>query len=231
LDKVMAGLRRIATQGKCSIDLLHHSNKSSAGQPGAQSSSRGASSIMGAARFAYTLTAATEAEIKNLDPDAAGQKLIKLSATKANFSSKEGATRFFRLIGVQLTNGPRGEEIDGDNVAVAVPVAPRVRLGEPANENPEECQRLRAFIIGAMDEDRVPLITLVRKVMAANRIEQSTARKLINRHVPRGAPVQVRVENSDWELSLEPISSARNAALMLIRSQVKQSGAQLSAAA
>jgi AAA domain len=101
MDYVMVVLKEIAIRANCAIWLIHHSGK--AGVTMDPNGSRGASSIIGAARVSETLTVLTE---KEREAFGCGDDVVKREATKANLTrfSKDD-TQYLRVSGHAVGNG------------------------------------------------------------------------------------------------------------------------------
>src|SRR5206468_2093606 len=92
----------------------HHMAKGSA-DPGNANRGRGASAMKDAARLVYTLTPMAPEEAQGFGiPEADRRRLIRMDAGKVNICPA-GDAKWFRLVGVPLSNGtdlyPHGDEV------------------------------------------------------------------------------------------------------------------------
>jgi len=222
LEKVMTALRRIAHDGDCSVDLLHHSNKNLAGQSGVQASARGASSITAAARYAYTLTRLKDEEIKKLglDPQRERERLVKLACAKSNYSTREDATRIFRFQSVNLFNGPEGNEMAGDHVGV-------VDLAKVADTKHHQAEfsdldeaRVLQMIVEAMTGAESSVKSVVPILMKSLLLSETKVRNLIRDQLPQDQWVPVQVDDVSWELQRKRKGNYDTAPLILHRRRV-----------
>ena len=219
LEKVMTALRRIAHDGDCSVDLLHHSNKNLAGQSGIQALARGASSITAAARYAYTLTRLKDEEIKKLglDPQRERERLVKLACAKSSYSAREGATRFFRFHSVNLFNGPKGTELAGDHVGVVELMKVAEAKHAFAEFGDVDGARLLQMIVEAMTGAKSLVKSVVPILMKSLRLSETTVRSLIRDQLPVDQWVPVHVGDVSWELRMERKGDYNTAPLILHR--------------
>jgi hypothetical protein len=112
IDMVAKEWAFIADVCNCSINLVHHVRKTNGAEVTAESS-RGAVSLIGAARsvIVYNRMTKPEAEAAGIDPKLAGFH-FRMQNDKANLAPAEGAD-WFRMNNVDLVNG--------DSVGVAGP--------------------------------------------------------------------------------------------------------------
>ena len=97
MDYVMVTLKYIAQQANCAVWLIHHSGKNALDPTG----SRGASSIVAAARVAECLSKPSNEERSNLG---LGKDVIKLDRVKENLAVSEDC-QWLRIFGQPVGNG------------------------------------------------------------------------------------------------------------------------------
>jgi hypothetical protein len=108
MDYVMVVLKEIAIRANCAIWLIHHSGKS--GTTLDANGSRGASSIIGAARVSETLTPPTD---KEREAYGLGEDVVKLEPTKANLAPfGKGDIQYLRVLGHSVGNGDYAQVIE-----------------------------------------------------------------------------------------------------------------------
>jgi hypothetical protein len=108
-------LVRLAAEAKVAVVAAHHFRKGSAA-PGDIAAARGASAIIDAARLTFTLTRMSEAEADELDvPAEERPHLVRLDDGKVNLAPPAQATRWYRLVSIELGNGtdayPNGDSV------------------------------------------------------------------------------------------------------------------------
>ena len=115
IDCVVSVLASIADEYNCAVDAPHHTSKGPA-NPGNADRGRGASAFKDGGRLVYTLApmAAEEAELFNV-PDADRRLIIRVDSAKVNIARPAADARWFKLVGVPLSNGtalyPNGDEV------------------------------------------------------------------------------------------------------------------------
>jgi AAA domain len=116
LRMVVAQFRAMAVKYNMAVILLHHTRKGASASPGDPDTSRGASSIVGAARVVLTVTTMGEDDAKafGVPPDAR-RHYFRLDSAKSNYSPLD-AEEWFEKVGYGLENG--------EQVAAAVPWTP-----------------------------------------------------------------------------------------------------------
>lgn len=121
IDMVAKEWARIATAANCAVVLAHHCGKPKApGEAVTANSSRGASSLVDAARGGLALNTMTEAEADRFGIDKGERRrFFRADSAKANRAPAD-AGQWFELVSVHLENGPDG----GDSVGVATPWSP-----------------------------------------------------------------------------------------------------------
>jgi hypothetical protein len=112
VERVVSIFRRIASETKCAIDLIHHTKKGggdSESHAGNAESTRGASSLINAARIATTLARMTKKRAKDWGLDwERGRRMLRLDSSKGNYSLPDESAHWFEMTSVPL---PSGEEI------------------------------------------------------------------------------------------------------------------------
>lgn len=122
IDYVMDLFAKIADKCDISVLLVHHTRKGFVG--GDADSVRGSSSMVGAARVAFTLSpmSSEEASAFNISQDDR-RSYIRLDNAKANLSKSAGDAQWIFLDSVNLGNASE-EYPNGDSVQVATPWSP-----------------------------------------------------------------------------------------------------------
>lgn len=118
LRAVIAAFRELAIECQIAVAILHHTRKGSAASPGDPDTARGASSIIGAARVALTLTGMAEADAQAFGLPTGAEaraRFIRLDDTKQNYAALRAA-EWFEKTAVVLDNG--------EAVAAAAPWTP-----------------------------------------------------------------------------------------------------------
>ena len=104
----------IANETGCAVLLVHHTRKGAVA--GDADSGRGAIALVNAARSAFTLTAMSEDEAKELGVSDDVRRLhIRLDDAKANLAPPSAKARWYRLASIALGNA-RPDYPNGDNV-------------------------------------------------------------------------------------------------------------------
>lgn len=111
MDLVVKAWGRIAEQGNCSIELVHHVRKAQAGQGASYGDARGASALTDAARHVRRLTRMTADEARYADVDE-GEfwRYSREADSKDNLAPPAGDNSWRQMISEELPNG--------DNVGV-----------------------------------------------------------------------------------------------------------------
>lgn len=130
IDFVADIFGRIADRTGCAFNLVHHTRKLPAGyenQNGNADTSRGAGSLVAAARVAHTVLPMSTSDAENLGIPAEDRRwYVRLDDAKGNMAPPPDGATWFRWQSVALFNGPLGT--DGDEVGVLEPWdAPDVR--------------------------------------------------------------------------------------------------------
>jgi|GEM_PF-5116403 len=125
IDKVVKQFSDIAKETHCAIHLIHHPPKSAArgNFRGDQFASRGAGSLMGAARLAHTLDVMNEeeAEAYGFSP-VERMSLVRLDTAKSNITKWDGRGWWYRRISVDMPHLCFTEEASGEQgIGLVVP--------------------------------------------------------------------------------------------------------------
>ena len=111
MDLVVKAWGRIAEQGNCSIELVHHVRKAQVGQGVSYGDARGASSLTDAARHVRRLTRMTADEARYADIDEREfWRYSREADSKDNLAPPAGDNSWRKMVSVELPNG--------DNVGV-----------------------------------------------------------------------------------------------------------------
>jgi hypothetical protein len=218
VEQVAEVIRHIAHETGCSIDLVHHSIKSHAGNSeshaGDMNAARGASSLTGSVRIIYTLSPMSGKTAKDLNvPAQVAARLVRLDQGKGNYSARDPSTRWFELTSVPIGNGTDagdGFMVDGDTVAVPVPWKPPIAESEVAEEDvnngdPNETagQRVRNLLAKSMQTDRVELRSLIKIVEQEFGIGKTAARGRVMKAVPDDRGGLAHVNDVLYRLTIE----------------------------
>lgn len=199
IEQVADAIRRIAYATGCSIDLVHHSVKSHAGNTeshaGDMNAARGASALIGSVRIIYTLSPMSEKRANALSiPPHLSARLVRLDHGKGNYSVRDPSIRWFELVTVPIENGGTvGDWIlsGGDTVAVPVRWHPAAVDAAEDEDNPHEGdpkeaeqQRVRDFLARTMPADRCKLSSLIGNLARELAVAKTTARNRVMRAIP-----------------------------------------------
>jgi len=139
IDLVAKEWSRIASQADCAVILVHHARKTG-GEAVTAESSRGASSLVDAARGGLALNTMTEGEADKFGIDRQDRRrYFRADDAKPN-RAPAGSGQWFHLVSAYLGNGPNG----GDSVGVATPWSPPDPFDDVTVEHLREAQRLIA---------------------------------------------------------------------------------------
>lgn len=139
IDLVAKEWSRIGSQAGCAVVLVHHSKKMG-GEAVTAESSRGASSLVDAARGGLALNTMSELEADRfgIDRDRRRQ-FFRADNAKAN-RAPAGVGEWFELVSVHLDNGPDG----GDSVGVATTWSPPDPFEDVTAAHLDEVERIIA---------------------------------------------------------------------------------------
>jgi hypothetical protein len=235
IEQVAEVIRHIAHETGCSIDLVHHSIKSHAGNSeshaGDMNAARGASALIGAVRIIYTLSPMSAKTATTLKvPPHVSARLVRLDQGKGNYSARDPLIRWFELVSVQIGNGTDlgdGFMVDGDTVAVPVPWKPAVVEAEKSADDaksgdPKETQQqcLRNFLAQTMQTDRVGLSSLIGQIQIELGIGKSAARDRVMNAVKDGNEALAQANGVSYRLSIEREEPSPPNPVFLIRTIV-----------
>lgn len=206
IEKVVTIFNEIAGRTNCSIFLVHHTRKGA--QAGEAESSRGASSIVGNVRAAFTLAAMSQEDAKELgvSPDER-RFLIRLDDAKANMAPKSEKAEWIKLLGQNLGNGD-AEYPHGDNVQVVTAWLPpdlwegvtahtaNAILDVIAGGQPQEDGTVEYYTASKQAKSRWAGVPIMR-ILAENGQDRNEgqAQQIINRWLKAEPPV---LETSDY---------------------------------
>ncbi len=118
IDKIAKAWGRVAKDAGCSIILVHHTSKAGSTDVTAMSA-RGAVALVNAARSTLVINRMEEGEADRLGiPADERRRYIRVQDDKHNRAPAENAN-WYRLVSVDLGNGPDNEIWGSDSVAVA----------------------------------------------------------------------------------------------------------------
>jgi hypothetical protein len=145
--------REIARRTNTAVYLIHHTKKYASGMSGDADAARGASALIGVARYVSTMFPMTEAEadlmaVKSDDR----HRYVRLDGAKANLALITGAASWFEKKSQDVGNGALG--IEGDEAGVLVPWEPPGLFADLSTDTIN--QVLRAIHAGVLDDDGRP---------------------------------------------------------------------------
>jgi len=136
IDLVAKEWSRIASQAGCAVILVHHARKTG-GEAVTAESSRGASSLVDAARGGLALNTMTEGEADKFGIDRQDRRrYFRADDAKPN-RAPAGSGQWFHMVSVHLDNGPNG----GDSVGVATRWSPPDPFDDVTIEHLRQVQR------------------------------------------------------------------------------------------
>ena len=202
MNAVLGVFKRIAFDGRCAIELIHHTRKvggNSEAHAGDAEAGRGASSIKDAGRVSATLARMSRESAANLglDWDTIGRHLVRLDTAKGNYQTADANARWYRLVSVALPNG--------DEVGVHEPFDLEPVIAERSAEDEARADEInhqyRVDIVRAMNGSSRRRLTQVADNLHAvwginSRMQMRTR---ITSAVPE-APVVVEVEGTRMRL-------------------------------
>ena len=116
IDLVVKAWGRVADQGNCAVELVHHVRKAQPGQSASYGDARGASALTDAARHVRRLTSMTNDEARYAGIDERERwRYSKEGDSKDNLAPPRGDGSWRQMVSVDLPNG--------DNVGVVEPWA------------------------------------------------------------------------------------------------------------
>lgn len=118
MDRIVKEWGRVAQRANCAIELVHHSRKSSAGEPEITvEAARGGKALTDGCRSVRVLNRMSRGEGENAGVDDP-RLYFRTFIDKANLASPAECSTWFKLESVGLGNGGNGA---GDSVGVVVP--------------------------------------------------------------------------------------------------------------
>lgn len=129
----------IASQCRCSIELIHHARKSN-GTGFSIEDSRGAKSLIDKSRMSRTLGPMTDKEAEVFDIDDQ-RRYFKVDAGKVNLVLPSKSSRWFRLESIDLCNGDNAPDLQSDSVGVATKCKPDTPFDKISKSDTRAVQR------------------------------------------------------------------------------------------
>lgn len=196
IEKVVSEYRSIAKETGVAILLVHHTRKigkDSEAHAGDVEASRGASSLIGAARIAFTLARMSKetADKHGIDWHV-GNRLLRLDDGKMNFSLKLAEAEWYEMVSVDLPNG--------DSVGVPVPfdiseLAKRAEA-EKAEDRTKQIEarvtEIANTVANFMTDDEQPQGEIISAYMAKTGLKRTAANDAI-KMLPVGSAYAVKV--------------------------------------
>ena len=120
IESVAKQWGHIADEANCSIGLVHHVRKSTTGKVAAIEDSRGASSLIDAARVRRIVNTMTveQARAAGISPERRGY-YISSDLSRSNLGPPDGSLTYYELLSVDLNNGLDGNQ--ADEIGVPMP--------------------------------------------------------------------------------------------------------------
>ena len=193
MEEICSALRYIASETNCAIEIDHHVRKApgdSESHAGDMDSARGASSLVGAVRYASTLARMSKAsaEKQNIPPETA-RRLIRLDSAKSNYALPDEMASWYQLESVDLGNGDDGP---GDAVGVPRPIELKdiKRVADTATG--EQAQALRERLTQVADwliqqpEGTASMRDACDAMQQTWEISETGTRVYLQKHIARG---------------------------------------------
>ncbi|MCG7898947.1 MAG: helicase RepA family protein [Candidatus Thiodiazotropha weberae] len=179
IQQVITFYKRIAAETGCAIVIVHHTSKSggdSEAHAGNADSSRGASALINACRFAHTLARMSSNTADDLGIDSEERRrMIRIDSAKANYALPDKEASWFRLDTVELPNG--------DQVGVPAPFDLNLLTAEAIRAKEEKKHEKRqqylddiAEAFDSLGGDRVARNVLIEKLMSVWNLKESATR-------------------------------------------------------
>jgi hypothetical protein len=236
IEQVAEAIRYIAHETNCSIDLVHHSVKSHAGNSeshaGDMNAARGASALIGAVRILYTLALMSPKTATDLGvPPHLSARLIRLDQGKGNYSARDPDVRWFELVTVPVGN-PRdagqGFMIGGDTVAVPARWhPPQANHSDTKTHDKEEVkrQRVRDVVAAAMPSGRCKISVVLPAIQREFDVKDSAARNLVMEAVAEGCDNPAEAHGGSYVLTIERKEPSPPNPVFLVRKAITSSDA------
>jgi len=158
IEKVATTYRAIASATNAAILLVHHTRKigsDTEAHAGDAEAGRGASSLIGAARIAFTLARMSKgaSDKRGIDWEL-GNQLIRMDDGKMNFALRQDEADWYKMVSVDIGNG--------ENVGVPVPfdmaeisrLADETKAKERASQNQIRVTEIAAVVATCMTDDK-----------------------------------------------------------------------------
>ena len=185
VDKVATELRSVAKETGAALLLVHHTRKTGKDtelHAGDEQSGRGAYSLIGAVRIAFTLARMSKETAAKLNLDwNLGNRLVRLDEAKANYALKADKEDWYELITVTLPNGDK----------VGVPAVFNLReIKSRLNKKKEEEKNK------SLQSKRIEIATFVGEIM---RKDTQTQADLLQEYSKK-KNIKRSVANADFKL-------------------------------
>jgi hypothetical protein len=207
-------LRRFAQRSGASVDLIHHTVKSRAGQgdqnAGNADAARGSGAVMGFVRSAYSLTPMGDTTATSIGlPKEKSAQLVRLDDSKRNYARRSAREAWFEIRSVLTT----GEEIGSQDFEATDPAVRKRALSSVgvhvrfdinkqralsamsrATDAEARLETLRTFLVGTMQSDAASRTALTSELQRSFDFSSTTARTKIDEACPEGRAHAVSVE-------------------------------------
>jgi AAA domain len=178
IDAVVKEWGMVAERGRCAVDLTHHTRKLGGGEVNAESS-RGAKALVDGCRSVRVLNRMSEEEGGRAGID--NHRLyFRAMADKVNLAPPAERADWFRLISVDLENGPPGQSdlvgvvvswkwpdaLDGVSARDLFAIQKRISQGEwrESSQSPEWAGKAVAEVLD-LDLSRAPPLGRVKSLL------------------------------------------------------------------
>jgi hypothetical protein len=210
IERVLEIFRSLAARNGIALDIVHHTVKNHSGDTEARAgdiySGRGATSLPGAVRAAYTLAPMSTRTAEDYGvPDEDRVRLVRMDKAKGNYAPGEPGPRWFKLESIALMNDPTGET-PGDSVGVPVHLPQGLSHYEEAfalrneladAERTREQLRALAAVLEGRENHSATQIDLKPLLAQAWSMGQVAARERLMELVPVDSPNPVFTPNGD----------------------------------
>ncbi|MES9842739.1 MAG: AAA family ATPase [Candidatus Thiodiazotropha endolucinida] len=232
IQQVINIYKRIAAETGCAVVIVHHTSKSGGdteAHAGNAESARGASALINACRFAFTLARMSQKTADDLGIDKEERRrMVRIDSAKANYALPDKQATWFRLDTVELPNG--------DHVGVPVPfdLNTIAAILNQAKEQ-EKVERRQGYlddIAEALDElggMRVTRRSTVERLRRMWGVSETAARGRVDGILPVRSespgfiPAEGRtMTNGRWHMWLEKHPTNPTAAVSVYREQITE---------
>jgi len=160
IEKVATTYRTIAKATNAAILLVHHTRKigsDTEAHAGDAEAGRGASSLIGAVRIAFTLARMSKAAADKRGIDwELGNQLIRMDDGKMNFARMKDEADWYKMVSVDIGNGEKvGVPVPFDMAEISR-LADQVKAEERASQNQIRISEIVADVAKCMTEDKQP---------------------------------------------------------------------------